>query len=294
MKNLLITGASGLIGRALVKHCATRFNVTGTYMTRNFDPDAIQLKQLDLSKPDEIESCIDATRPSVVIHAAGLTDLQYCQSKQKKTEEINYRATAQLAAFCAQRGIKLVYLSTDMVFDGEKGGYKEDDAAEPKSVYGKSKILAEKAIQEICENYVIARINLIYGHGESKKKTFTDRILIANWSGKPYPVYKSQTRSPISLDVASRAVRELAEGEFKGIFHLGGDETVDRWELALKLLSLLKVDHSVIEEGEIPDEYKDIYPMNTSFDTTKVKNELKTEMLSVEEGLKLEYGRYLE
>ena len=247
-----------------------------------------------MSNPSEMEDYLDELRPSIVIHTAGLTDIQYCQEHQQETENINYHATAQLAAFCTQRGTRLVYLSSDMVFDGEKGDYKEDDQLNPKNHYGRSKSAAEEAIKGICENYVIARINLVYGHGEAVKKTFTERILIANWSNKSYPIYKGQVRSPISLDVTARAIRELAEGNFSGIYHLGGKESIDRWDFALKLLSYLKIDNSIVEESEIPNEYKEIYPMNTSFDITKVNTELKTDMLTIEEGIKLEYGRYMD
>ena len=292
MKRLLITGASGLLGRALVKHCSSRFEVHGTYLTRKYNPNKCSLKQLDLQKPAEIEECLDSVQPSIVIHAAGLTDIQFCQKNQQEAENVNYRATAQLAAFCTQRAIRLVYLSSDMVFDGEKGDYNEDQEPHPLNYYGMSKLNAEETVRTICENYVIARINLVYGHCESKKKTMTDRILIANWSGRPYSIYQGQIRSPISIDVAARAVRELTEGDFSGFFHLGGLEKIERWEFAVKLISLLRLDPAIIEESKAPSEYTDIYPVNTSFNIKKAQTELKTELLTIDEGLKLEYGKY--
>ena len=293
MKKLLITGASGMLGRALIKHCSSRFETCGTYFTRNYKPENCVLKQLDLNNPAEIEACLNEFHPEIVIHTAGLTNIQYCQKHRQEAEDINYRATAQLAAFCAQRAIRLVNISSDMVFDGQKGGYNEEEALNPLNFYGKGKSLAEETVKSICENYVIARINLIYGHCESRKKTFSDRILIANWSGRPYTVYKGQVRSPISLDVASRAVRELAEGDFIGIYHLGGLESVDRWDLALKLISFLRLEPTIVEETIVPPELADIYPINTSYDTKKAATELKTELLTIEEGLKLEYGKYI-
>jgi dTDP-4-dehydrorhamnose reductase len=181
-----------------------------------------------------------------------------------------------------------------MIFDGEKGSYKEEDPSHPLNHYGRSKFAAEEAVRSICDNFVIARLNLVYGHGEATKKTFTDRILIANWSGKTYPVFKSQVRSPIALDVASRAIRELVEGNFNGVYHLGGKESLDRWNLALKLIAFLKIDSAIIQEAEIPPDLAEIYPHNTSFDITKTTNELKTDLLTIEEGFKLEYGKYLD
>ncbi len=293
MKKLLITGASGLLGRSLVKHCASRFNVTGTYLNREFKPDNCRLYKLDLTDNAELENLLDQIRPAVVIHTGGISSIEYCEKHQQEAEEVNYRATAQLAAFCTQRGIRLVYLSTDMVFDGEKGDYSETDNPSPINHYGQTKFLAEKAIGEICENYAIARINLVYGHGEAVKKTITDRILIAKWSGKPYPVYMNQVRSPISLDVASRALRELAEGEYQGVVHLGGKEASDRWNFAVKLITFMKIDPTIIEEAELPEDISSIYPRNTSFNVERAATELKTDMLTLDEGLKLEYGSYM-
>ena len=291
MKRLLITGASGLVGRSLVKHCSSRYDLVGTYNTREYKPDDCRLLQLDISNTAEVEDCLDNVRPSIVIHTAGLSSIAYCQENKEEAEDINYRATAQLAAFCTKRGIKLIYLSTDMVFNGEKGNYSEKDKPIPINHYGSSKFAAEEAIKEICENYVIARLNLVYGKGQALKKSFSDRILIANWSGKPYSVYKGQVRSPISLDVASRAIRELAEGDFSGTYHLGGKEAIDRWDFAMKMVALMKIEPTIIEEAEVPEEIADIYPINTSFSVEKAASELKTELLSIEEGLKLEYGR---
>jgi dTDP-4-dehydrorhamnose reductase len=293
LKKLLITGISGLVGRALAKNCASRFEIYGTYHSRDFKP-GFPIIPLDLRNAGEIESVIDQIQPPIVIHTGGLTDLQYCQSHPQETEDINYRATAQLAAFCAQRGIRLIYLSSDMIFDGTKGNYTETDVPHPLNQYGRSKFAAEEAIKSICENYAIIRLNLVFGHGEAVKKTFTDRILIASWCSKPYPIFKGQVRSPISLDVASRVIREIAEGEFRGIFHLGGLESIDRWDFAIKLIAFLHIDPTISKESSVPEEFKEFYPLNTSFDITKARTELKTELLTIEEGLKLEYGKYMD
>jgi dTDP-4-dehydrorhamnose reductase len=223
-----------------------------------------------------------------------LTDIPYCQAHLQEAEDINYRASAQLAAFCTQRAIRLVYLSTDMIFDGANGAYSENTPPLPINQYGRTKFAAEEAVKSISENYVIARLNLIYGHGEAKKKTFSDRILIANWSGKQYGIYKGQIRSPLALDVAARAIREMADGEFSGIYHLGGPESIDRWEFANKVIAFLRLDPNAIIEVEISPDLKEHFPLNTSFDIKKAQNDLKTELLPIDEGLKLEYGKYLD
>ena len=294
MKKLLITGASGVIGRALAKTCSSKYDVVGTYHNHDYKPDYMKLRQLDLTQSNEIETCLDEVQPSIVIHAGGLSDIQYCESNTQEAENVNYRASAQLAAFCTQRAIRLVHVSTDMVFDGSKGNYTEEDTPSPINQYGKSKFSAEEAVKSICENYVIARMNLIFGHGEAVKKTFTDRILIANWAQKPYTVFADQVRSPIAIDVAARAIMELAVGDFSGIYNLGGIETIDRWDFALKLVTALKMDHSIVERAEIPDEFKGIFPINTSFDTSKAQTDLKTNLLTIDEGLKIEYGKYID
>lgn len=294
MKKLLITGASGIVGRALAKACSSRFDVVGTYYKHNFQPDFLKLKALDLNDAAGIENCLDTIQPAIVVHTAGLTEIPYCENNRQEAEAVNYRATAQLAAFCTQRGIRLVYISSDMVFDGIRGNYNENDIPSPLNQYGKSKFAGEEAVKSICQNYVIARLNLIYGRAESSKKTFSDRILIANWAQRPFKVYAGHVRSPLSLDTAVRAIRELAEGDFGGMYHLAGAETVDRWDLAVKTAAYLKIDPACIEKTDPPAELSELYPVNTSYDISKAKTDLKTEFLGVDDGLKLEYGKYLE
>jgi len=291
---MLIIGASGLIGRALAKSFASKFDLIGTYYNHNYKPDYVKLRRLDLNNFAEIEDCLDDIHPAVVVHAAGLTDILFCEENNQHAENVNYRATAQLAAFCAQRAIRLIYLSTDMVFDGSQGNYKEDDTPAPINQYGKSKFAAEEAIKSISANSVIARLNLIYGHAEALKKTFSDRILIANWAQRSYGVFAGQIRSPLSIENAVRAIKLLADSEQTGIYHLGGAEQIDRWDFALKIAAYLKLDPSIIEKADIPHNLKNIYPLNTSYDISKAQNDLKTDFLSVEDGLKLEYGKFLE
>ena len=293
MKKLLITGASGVIGRSLIKNSVSKYEVIGTYHSHDYKPDNFKLKHLDLTNFSEIEDCLDEIRPSVVVHAAGLSDIRECEADSQAAESVNYRATAQLAAFCAPRAIRLIYLSTDMVFDGEAGNYKEDDKTNPVNQYGKTKFAAEEAVKSISQNSVIARINLIYGHGEAVKKTFTDRILIANWAQKAYGIFADQVRSPISLEQTASVITKFIDGDQNGVYHVGGAEQINRWDFALKLISYLKLDPSMIEKDEIPEEQKSLYPVNTSFDIGKAQNDLKIELHSIEEGLKIEYGKYV-
>ena len=293
MKKLLITGASGVFGRSLAKNSVSKYEVIGLCHSHDYKPENFKLKHLDLTNFSEIEDCLDDVRPSVVVHTAGLSDIQECEADSEAAESVNYRATAQLAAFCAQRAIRLIYLSTDMVFDGEAGNYKEDDKTNPLNQYGKTKFAAEEAVRSISQNSVIARLNLIYGHGEAVKKTFTDRILIANWSQKTYGIFADQVRSPISLNQAANVITEFIDGDQTGVFHIGGAEQINRWDFALKLVSYLKLDPSIVEKVEIPEELKGLYPVNTSFDTSKAQKDLKTELANIEEGLKNEYGKYV-
>ena len=121
MKRILITGASGLLGRSLLKHCASHAEAVGTYLDREWKPENAKLYQLNVTKAGDTENLLDEVRPSVVVHAAGMTSIAECQENQQEAEEVNYRATAQLAAFCTQRGIRLIFLSTDRIFAGAKG-----------------------------------------------------------------------------------------------------------------------------------------------------------------------------
>jgi dTDP-4-dehydrorhamnose reductase len=145
---LFVTGYKGLLGSKIIKYS-----------------EAYPKERIDITKK-EIFIAIKKVKPEFVIHCAAFTDVDGCEIQKEKAWEVNVTGTENVAKACQKIGAKMIYVSTDFVFDGKKGMYKETDKTNPINYYGKTKLEGEKRVKEICKNYVIARTSVLYGWHE--------------------------------------------------------------------------------------------------------------------------------
>src|SRR3989338_1141605 len=147
MKKLLVTGGSGLLGAAIVYELHKYFEVYATYHNNQITSKHASCIKLDLTNKDEAERLIEKIKPDIIIHTAAMTDVDLCELKPELAKKINVGATEHIANACKKEGIKLVHISTDYVFDGEKGNYKESDRMNPVDIYAKTKAEAEGLVK---------------------------------------------------------------------------------------------------------------------------------------------------
>ncbi|MGQ9901390.1 MAG: dTDP-4-dehydrorhamnose reductase [Fimbriimonadales bacterium] len=229
---VLITGASGLLGSAVVRACrAAGWEVLGT--ARTPAPES-GFASLEITAPDAVRAMFDAFRPDAVIHCAAMTHVDACEQNPQEAYRVNTFGTEVIAAHCQRVGAACVYLSTDYVFDGAKGApYHEYDAPNPLSVYGRSKYLGEQAVGALCPRHYIARVAWLYGVG---RKTFPQFVLDAARQGQSPSVIADQIGSPTYVvDIAERLVA-LIPTECYGVYHLTNTPPVSRYEFACALL----------------------------------------------------------
>ncbi|MCJ7813419.1 SDR family oxidoreductase [bacterium] len=287
MKKILITGGSGLVGGTAVNHARGKWDVYTTTHQHPFSLPGVHVLSLNLTEPDEIRRIIKAISPDVVIHCAALSDLDDCEKKPDLCFRINARATEIIAKLCSEISCRLIYISTDMVFDGRRGRYCESDKTRPINLYGKAKLEGEESVKAFCQNHVIARSALDYGRPVMKGNSFSEKILNRIQNGETVTLFKDQFRTPIWVENLSRALLELAELTFIGTIHLGGRDRVDRYTFGLKLAELKNLSKTLI----VPARMKDVQtgaprPLDVSFDTSKAQHLLKTELLGYREGLR--------
>ncbi|MFA5654257.1 MAG: NAD(P)-dependent oxidoreductase, partial [Desulfomonilia bacterium] len=160
---ILITGSRGLLGQEVAEVCR---NLGDEVLATDI---ASPSAPLDITSPAAVRGFLAANRPDWVVNCAAFTDVDGCEEKEDLAFELNARAPGLLARACEEHGAKLLHVSTDYVFDGEKlGPYEEDDAPNPLSVYGKSKRAGEISIQEGIEHYLIIRPQWLFGsHGRN-------------------------------------------------------------------------------------------------------------------------------
>ncbi len=226
---ILITGSNGLLGQKIVKRCIKHnipFIATSKGANRNPECPESNYISLDLQQSDEVKKLVSEQRPTAIIHTAALTNVDYCESNPEECHDVNVVASQVLyeAAKSIQAHFEL--LSTDFVFDGENGPYKEEDAVNPLSVYARSKVDAENTLINDPDNYKnwsIARTIIVYGTGFGlSRSNMILWALEALPKGEVMKLVDDQFRAPTWADDLAYGCVEIILRKQQGIFHLSG------------------------------------------------------------------------
>jgi dTDP-4-dehydrorhamnose reductase len=220
---IFVTGAGGQLGHELVRVA----HVAGHRVTASTHGD------LDITKPADIREAFAATRPDVVIHAAAWTAVDACEGDAKRALAVNGTATGFVAEIARDHGARVIYISTDYVFDGDKPtAYVETDQPNPQSVYGASKLVGERAMSD---HDAIVRISWVCGfHGPNMVKT----ILRLADNQSELKFVNDQIGSPTFADDAATMVLRLAEEQRRGVWHLTNQGVVSWFDFAQDVLRM--------------------------------------------------------
>jgi dTDP-4-dehydrorhamnose reductase len=242
---LLVTGASGQLGSHLLRELRGNADLVAWSGSRAGELLGVPLVPVDLANPPEVVAAFRTARPEVVIHCAALSRIADCYRDPAQARRVNVTATAALADECGHSGARLVFVSTDLVFDGERGGYREDDLPAPLSVYGRTKHEAEALVLSAPRS-IVARVSLLYGPSLNGRASFFDEQAAALRERRNVTLFTDEWRTPLDLTTAARALAALAASDMTGIFHVGGPERLSRYEMGLRLAAALGADASVI------------------------------------------------
>lgn len=220
---LLVTGARGQLGQDLIAALASDYELI-----------AADLEEFDLRDRTAVHEFFRLRQPDVVVHAAAYTDVDGCESNKEQAMAVNGEGTKNIALACKAVGARMIYYSTDYVFAGDsKVPYAEGDSTGPRTVYGRSKLEGEKAVQEILQDYTILRIAWIYGrHGKNFVRTMLklghDQLKKAEAGEKvaPLKVVDDQYGNPTWTMEVVRQTQDVLARKLNGLFHAttGGDE----------------------------------------------------------------------
>lgn len=289
---ILITGANGFLGYYLVGQLLTKnFSVTATGKgdcrlpfthDKNF-----QWLLMDFTDPFSIHDVFENIKPDVVIHAGAMSKPDECETDQMKAYLVNVEGTVQLLINSADLKSFFVFLSTDFVFDGERGMYDEDDKPNPVNYYGRTKLEAEEAVKEYEFNWAIARTVLVYGKNHSGHSNILKLVKEKLEKGEEYGVVDDQLRTPTYVEDLARGIVSIIERKATGIFHLSGKDMLTPYQMAIKTAEYLGLDRSVIKKVTAASFSQPARrPPKTGFIIDKARKELGYEPLSFDEGLK--------
>jgi len=256
MKNVLITGGSGLLGQYLNIAISKKFNLHTTYRTNPGNCKEFQSSKIDIRNVDELQMIFKEFNPEIVIHTAAITNPVPKENQSAKEYfETNVTATKNIAMLSEKYKAKLIYISTDLVYTGYRGSFlKEDAKLIPASLYAETKLVGETKVKESTENYLILRTALLYGFSLNHSRCHFQTMYEDLKNGKPVKLFTDQFRTPISLKDASRIITDLTEMELKGqTINLGGLEKVSRYELGEILCLFAGLDKNLIQKIKMDD-----------------------------------------
>jgi dTDP-4-dehydrorhamnose reductase len=227
----LILGASGLVGGNCLEYFESKgWSCLGTHFSFATEHTVFY----NTSGPaDKLNADLESFYPEIIIHCGALTWVDYCEENEEESFQKTVGSTHEAVKLAKHFNAKLVYLSTDYVFDGVKGFYREDDPVNPLSVYGKHKLAAEQYVQSQLEDYLICRITNVYGD-EVRGKNFISRLSENMQTGEPMglklPI--DQYATPVNARDVARAIFELTSSNKSGIYHFAGTDYLNRIQLA--------------------------------------------------------------
>ena len=282
---LLITGASGLLGTKLCETALrNRHEVYSAY--NQHKPTYGTPVKLNILNLKDQQRALQKTKPEAVIHSAALTNVDKCELEKKLAWKTNFEATAHLAQLCKKHGVFLIYVSTDYVFDGEKGMYKETDKPAPVNHYGLTKLKGEEAVQTL-DNYCIARGSVIYGSTPTTGKTNFALWLIDKLQKKEeVKIATDQWNSPtLNVNMAEMIIEAL-ERRVNGILHTAGATRLSRHEFAEHIAKTFNLDTKHIT----PIQAKHLKwvakrPKDSSLNVKKAEQRLTNRPLRIHEAL---------
>ena len=288
---ILITGSNGLLGQKLVKLLANKEGInllaTSTGENRIKAITGFDYISLDITNKLQVEQVFNQFKPNVVINTAAMTNVDACEDKKEECWNLNVNAVKNLIEASEKHQTHLIHLSTDFIFDGENGPYKEEDKPNPLSYYGESKYEAEKLVQQAKTKWSIVRTIIVYGVVEDMSRS--NIVLWAKQAlekGNPLTIVNDQFRMPTLAEDLAYACWLIAEKSATGIYHICGKDFMSVIELVNRVADFYGYDKSIIspiKSSSLNQAAK--RPPKTGFVLDKAYKELEYSPCSFEEGL---------
>lgn len=252
MIKILITGTNGHLGKKLIPCFSEDIGVRVIAVSRGLLRHPLPLnavyEPMDITDRARVKIVFDQYRPNIVIHTAAMTHTDTCEIDPETAWRINVTGTENITEACRQHQAFMIHLSTDFIFDGKEGPYRENDRTNPLSHYGRSKLVSEEIVKKAGISWAIVRTCLAYGFTPD-----ASRLNILTWAkqslekGQKIRLVFDQFRTPTLMEDLTSGTREIALRKLPGIYHLSGCEMMSIHEFVLKAADIFKLNPALIE-----------------------------------------------
>lgn len=277
---LLILGASGQVGAWLKQLEGSQ--ARGTY----FQHAGPGFSRIDLEDQASVDREFEAAKPEVAVLAAALSAVDFCEENPAKAGKINVEGTRRVVEACKRHGSRLVFLSTEYVFDGKRGPYAETDEPKPLNVYGRTKLEGEKLVLALGEKGLVVRSTVIYSYRPGSLN-FVMQLIRRLSRKEKFIVPGDQVSNPTYAPDLAEAVLELVDRGASGVFHAVGPDRLSRYDFALKAVGILRLDPSHLERCATSElRQKAVRPLEAGLVTDKLRAAIGRDLVGIEEGVR--------
>jgi dTDP-4-dehydrorhamnose reductase len=291
--HLLVTGATGLLGINLSLLAVDQgHRVTGLAKSRCLHSRRFTLVNADLVETNTALRLIEEIAPDAIIHCAALADLNTAEEWPELAQKINAEAPGKLAGFAAQNEIPYLHISTDAVFDGREGGYTETDAPNPLSVYARTKLAGEIAVQEANPAACIARV-VFYGWSLSGNRSLSEFFFNALRSGKPVNGFTDTFFCPLYVEDLAWILMEMLDEGLSGIYHVVAPEKLSKYDFGVRIAETFGLDADLIQPVQMKALSRGApRSLNLTLSSSKLEGALGQPLPDVDSGIERLYRRW--
>jgi dTDP-4-dehydrorhamnose reductase len=246
LTRFLVTGASGLLGLNFALYTCQQHQVTGVVNHHTLSQAPFAVRQLELSRPDAARQLVQTVRPQVILHCAAMANVDACESQPELAQRVNTELPGELAALAAEFDCKMLHISTDAVFNGEKGNYTEEDTPAPLSVYARTKLAGEEAVLKANPRAIVARVNF-YGWSITGRRSLAEFFYSHLAAGETMKGFTDVHFCPLEVHDLSDLLLEMAAKDLQGIYHVVSGESFSKFEFGQRLARQFGMDAGLIQ-----------------------------------------------
>jgi dTDP-4-dehydrorhamnose reductase len=293
---ILITGANGFLGYYLIQQLLEKNHTViatgkGECRLPFTNHNGFKYTSMDFTDPFTVHDVFEKYKPEAVIHAGAMSKPDDCELQQWQAYITNVEGTVTLLLNAEEQKSFFIFVSTDFIFDGERGMYKEEDEAAPVNFYGKTKLEAEDAVKEYEHGWAIARTVLVYGKPLAGRSNILSIVKDKLEKGEEYSVVDDQVRTPTYVEDLAAGIIVILEKKATGIYHLSGSDVLTPYEMACKTADYLGLNKSLIKKVTAASFSQPAKrPLKTGFIIDKARDQLDFKPISFDEGLQKTFG----
>jgi len=284
---IVVTGASGLLGASVVTHARDLGReVVGICHRNLLRVPGIRTCAVDLTDRQAVRAFFEPLRPESIIHCAAATGVDWCEDHPEQAEQLNVKAASFLAEVAQELNARLIYISTDSVFDGQRGNYSETDQPAPLSVYAKSKWRGEQEVLRRHSSPLIVRVT-IYGWNAQPKQSFAEWVLDEITAGKQVRGFADVYFCPMLANDVADVLLSMLDRGLSGIYHVVSSERISKYDFAKRVAETfnLGMDH-VVPMSILDAKLRAPRPVDPSLNTEKIGAALGRLMPDIDSGLR--------